>query len=117
MLARVVLPDEAVSAGMDPQAFISSKSPDMPVFIAKRPDELTVPLPIRAGFELLKRRLHSGMPTAPDFSPLPVQIPLPKHSDVSAAGVQLLRLDHPVLVLVLVRRCVLGIPYRVVQSC
>lgn len=99
LLSRVVVPDEAEAAGMDARSFVASKGPDMPVFAALKPEDLKVPLPIRAGFELLKRRLHSNMDPAPDFSPLPIMIPMPDGGDVAQAAELLAAAKRPLFLL------------------
>ncbi len=104
LVDRVVVPQEADEDGLDRDAYLASLRDDATVFLEPaRPNPN--PWFVRLYLAAKLKYIHGNSPVVrmrsdpPDFSPLPVHIPMPQAADVAKVAALLGASRRPVLVL------------------
>eukprot|EP00941_MAST-03F_sp_MAST-3F-sp1_P003898 g3898.t1 len=117
VLSRVILPVEAVARSEDVKTYVKRKNkthPLTPIFLHRAVDSKKQPFVVEAYLQYSLRRLYCGAfdwdkhasagKTCDDvkhsyFTPLPVSVPMPKDSAVSATKEALVHAKKPVFVI------------------
>jgi len=97
-LKRIVVPEEAVQNGMNPEQFLQSKPDDSPVFV-ELPENEKASWGMQTAVKLLQKRLHAGAHESQIYGPLPVTYPLPTGDSVSKTIKYLLSAKRPLVLI------------------